>query len=54
MAGVLRVCASAVLANRLAEEMNAGVSLADAFAPTAAAIADLFRAWPAAAWPRGQ
>ncbi len=46
-AGVLRVCASAVLANHLAEEIEAGSSLAKAFAPTAESIADLFRAWPA-------
>ncbi|TAL81089.1 MAG: hypothetical protein EPN75_05325 [Beijerinckiaceae bacterium] len=43
--GVLRVCASAVLANDVAEAMSDGATLTDAFAPTAAALDDLFRAW---------
>lgn len=42
---VLRVCASAVLANRVAEAMNEGATLTGAFAPTAAALDDLFHAW---------
>ncbi len=46
-AGILRVCASAVLVNHLAEEIEAGSSLPKAFAPIAETLADLFRAWPA-------
>jgi hypothetical protein len=48
-AGILRVCASAVLVNHLAEIMAGGTSLADAFKPTAENIADLFAAWPVVA-----
>jgi hypothetical protein len=50
-AGVLRVCASAVLVNALAEDISAGVSLAEAFAPLAEDIAELFGAWSAITWP---
>lgn len=46
--GVLRVCASAALINRVAECVVAGMTLAEAFAPIAEDIGELFLAWPAA------
>ncbi|HEY1735236.1 MAG TPA: hypothetical protein VGG12_01185 [Methylovirgula sp.] len=44
-AGVLRVCASAPLVNRIADKMQTGMALADAFAPIREEIAELFHTW---------
>ncbi len=46
-AGVLRVCASAPLVNQIAEKMQTGMALSEAFAPIAESIGELFRAWAA-------
>jgi predicted exporter len=43
--GVLRVCTSAPLVNQIADEMQTGAALSEAFAPIAESIGELFRAW---------